>query len=109
KKQIDVQIRKLFQDIQLDVDNVIVQAKGEYERVGATREARVDAEDALAAEQTKLENGKSTSFNVLQLQRDLTSARSDEIRALANYNQALALLYYRDGTVLDRAKISVVK
>ena len=49
-------------------------------------------------------NGKSTSFNVLQLQKDLT-ARSQEIRALADYNEALVLylLAAGDGSVLDRA------
>jgi outer membrane protein TolC len=40
----------------------------------------------------KLENGKSTSFNVLFLQRDLTQARSAEIQALTEYNRALSQL-----------------
>jgi hypothetical protein len=44
---------------------------------------------------------------VLQLQRDLTSARSQEIRALADYNQALSRLALDEGTTLERKKIRV--
>ncbi|TMP96774.1 MAG: TolC family protein, partial [Verrucomicrobia bacterium] len=62
---------------------------------------------ALDAEQKKLENGKSTSFQVLIIQRDLTSARSQEIRALADYNNSLAQLALQEGTTLQRRRISL--
>ena len=62
---------------------------------------------AWQAEQTKMENGKSASFFVLQLQRDLTSARSEEIRALAEYNKSLAQLALREGSVLQRHKLEM--
>jgi len=51
--------------------------------------------------------GKSTSFIVLQLQRDLTAARSSEINALAEYNKALAQLSLNEGSVFDRHSITV--
>ncbi|MBC8000976.1 MAG: TolC family protein, partial [Opitutaceae bacterium] len=68
------------QTILVTIDDSIKRVQSSFERVGSTREARVYSEAALDAEQKKLENGKSTSFNVLQLQRDLTDARSQEIR-----------------------------
>ncbi|MBR4252367.1 MAG: hypothetical protein IKQ15_08755 [Kiritimatiellae bacterium] len=37
--------------------------------------------EALSAEQKKLDSGPSTPFLVLQLQRDLTTARQSEIAA----------------------------
>ncbi|NDB76090.1 MAG: hypothetical protein EB141_10670, partial [Verrucomicrobia bacterium] len=58
-------------------------------------------------EEKKLANGKSTSFFVLQLQRDLTAARSAEIRALADYNKALAALSKSEGTTLDKASLGL--
>ena len=73
----------------------------------ATRQARLYAEAALDAEEKKLANGKSTSFVVLQLQRDLTSARSEEIRALSDYNKSLAALAQQEATTLDRRGIDV--
>jgi outer membrane protein len=83
-------LKRLEQSIMIGIDNAIKLAQSNYERIEATRKAREYAEAALAAEQKKLENGKSTSFVVLQLQRDLTAARSDEISALVQYRRALA-------------------
>ena len=74
---------------------------------GSTRAAREYAEAALQAEQKKLESGKSTSFEVLQLQKDLTTARSAEIRALADYNIALAQIAINEGTTLERRKVTL--
>jgi outer membrane protein TolC len=91
----------------ISIENSISEAQTSLERVEATRQARLYAEDALKAEQTKLEKGKSTSFIVLQLQRELTAARSAEIRALADYNIALAELAYNEGSTLERRKIDL--
>ena len=57
-----------------------------------TRAASVLARTQFEAEEEKFRLGLSTTFNVLQLQNQLTSARSDEIRALSNYNEALGQL-----------------
>ena len=77
------------------------------ERIEATRKASAYAEAALAAEQKKLENGKSTSFFVLQLQRNLTAARSDEISAVVQYKRSLAQLALAEGSTLVRRKIDL--
>ena len=82
-------------------------ARISYERVGVTHQATQYADEALKAEQTKLEKGKSTSFVVLQLQSNLTAARSAEIRALADYNIALARLAQNEGSTLDRRQIQL--
>lgn len=102
-----LQLRQLEQDVLLQIDDAVKVVETNFERVGTTRQAREFAEVALEAEQTKMDNGKSTSFVVLQLQRDLTSARSEEIRALAEYNRALALLALREGSVLQRHKLDL--
>jgi outer membrane protein TolC len=100
-------LKKLEQDIMVEIDNAIKLAQANYERVGATRKAREYAEAALAAEQKKLESGKSTSFFVLQLQRDLTAARSDEIQALVQYKRSLTLLAQSEGSALERNGIDL--
>jgi len=100
-------LKKLEQDIMIQIDNDIKLAQANYERIEATREAREYAEAALAAEQKKLESGKSTSFFVLQLQRDLTSAQSDEILALVQYKRSLARLAQDEGTTLERRGINL--
>ena len=89
------------------VDNAILVAQSAYERIQATRQARIYAEAALDAEQKKLENGKSTTFEVLRLQRDLTTARSDEVRALLDYYAALAVLFQGEGSTLERLGVRI--
>jgi outer membrane protein TolC len=84
----------------VEVDNAANAVASGLERVQATREAREYAEQALDAEQRKLDSGKSTSFIVLQLQRDLTQARQSEISALADYNQQVANLALAEGNML---------
>ena len=106
-EQILLALKKTEQGILVEIDNAVIAARTSYERVGSTREARLYAEAALDAEQKKLENGKSTSFVVLQLQRDLTAARSAEIGALADYNKSLADLAHSEGSTLERRKVDV--
>jgi HAE1 family hydrophobic/amphiphilic exporter-1 len=91
----------------VQIDDAVKFIRSSFERVEATRAARAFAQEALSAEQKKLENGKSTSFLVLQAQRDLTQRRSEEIKALADYNNALAQLAWREGTTLERHKIQM--
>lgn len=100
-------LKKLEQTIMVTIDNDIVQSQSSYQQVAATRAAREYAAEALAAEQKKLDNGKSTTYTVLQMQRDLTTARGTEIQALATYNKALAQLSLDEGTTLQRLGINV--
>jgi len=102
-----LQLKLLEENIVSDIDNAVKAVRSAYAATTSSREARIYAEAALEAEQKKLENGKSTSFEVLRLQRDLTNAAAQEINALAAYNKALYLLYFREGTVLQRAKINL--
>jgi outer membrane protein len=106
-EQLVLNLKKFEQTIMITIDNDINQAKSSYQQVAATRAATEYAGEALAAEQKKLENGKSTTYTVLQMQRDLTTARGNEIQALANYNKALAQLSLDEGTTLQRLSINV--
>ncbi len=107
KEQIGLQLKQLQQATLIKIENAMAVAETSLQRVTATREARLYSESALEAEQTKLEKGKSTTFVVLQLQKDLTSARSAEIRALADYNIALARLAQNEGSTLDRRHMTM--
>lgn len=102
-----VKLQQLEQNIMLQIEDTVVLARTNFGRVGATREARGFAESALQAEQIKFENGRSTSFFVLQFQRDLTAARSAEIQALADYHKALAQLALHEGSVLERNNLNL--
>lgn len=106
-EQLKLNYKRQEQQIMVDIENAVSLTKINLQRVEATRQEREFAEAALDAEQKKLEVGKSTSFIVLQLQRDLTAARSNEINALAEYNKAVAQLSLNEGSVFDRHSITV--
>jgi outer membrane protein TolC len=84
-------VRQLRQAVR-DIDTAI-------QRVEVTRAATVLAQTQLEAEQEKFRLGLSTSFVVLDFQEDLTIARSEETRAVSDYNVALARLDQLTGTL----------
>jgi len=51
--------------------------------------------------------GMSTSFLIVQAQRDLALAAANELRALIDYNKAIVLFERSRGTILERANVSV--
>ncbi len=106
-QQLLLQAKKVEQSIIAAIDNDVKMVESDLLKVDSTRKARLYAEEALRAEQTKLEHGKSTSFVVLQLQNTLTSSRSSEIRALADYNIALEQLALDEGATLDQNHIDL--
>jgi outer membrane protein TolC len=106
-QQITLQLKQLEQNVLVEIDNAVKQAQSNYQSVQATKQARIYAEAALDAEEKTYAVGKATTFEVLQYQNNLTAARSQEIRALANYNEALANLAQQEGSTLERNRIDI--
>jgi len=106
-KQVVLKLKQYEQNVLVGIDNAVKNAEGDYESVDATRQARVYAEAALDAEQKTYAVGKATTFEVLTYQNNLTAARGQEIRALANYEESLATLYSLEGSTLDRLGINI--
>ena len=107
KRQSLLLFQKLQQDILTQVDSAVRTTESAFQRIRSTRKAREFAEAALDTEQKKLLNGASTPFMVLELQRNLTTARSAEIRALADYNKFRALLAFHEGSTLEKNQLDV--
>jgi outer membrane protein len=106
-QQVVLQLKQFEQNVMLEIDNAVKQAQSSYESVDATRQARIYAEAALDAEQKTYAVGKATTFEVLQYQSALTTARGQEIRALADYEEALSNLAAQEGSTLERNGIDV--
>ena len=58
-------------------------------RIATTRASRELAEQRLDSEQKRFEVGLSTSFFVIQAQRDLAQAKANEVGAVLAYDLAL--------------------
>jgi outer membrane protein TolC len=91
-KQALIDQRKVQQTVSREIFQTVRNLETASKSVEVRRAATVLARTQLEAEQEKFRLGLSTSFNVLQFQNQLTSARSDEIRALSDYNEALGRL-----------------
>ena len=61
----------------------------------------------LDAERKRYENGMSTSFQITQIQDDLTQARSRQVQATINYRTALAEYYRSIGRLLEQQGIAI--
>lgn len=65
------------------------------------------AEKNLEAERKRYENGMSTSFQILEIQEDLTAARSREVTAVTGYRRALAEFYRAIGRLLEENGVAL--
>jgi outer membrane protein len=64
-------------------------------------------EKNLEAEKKRYENGMSSSFQITQIQNDVTQARSGEVQAVINYRTALAEYYRATGRLLDQQGVTI--
>jgi outer membrane protein TolC len=82
-------MKNLDLQVALDVRSVARQVQTNQKRVDSTRVARGLAERRLEAAEKKFAAGIETNFFVFQAQRDLTQARTSEVRAISDYNRSL--------------------
>ncbi len=91
----------LEQDIVLNVRNahrVIVTAARQIDAAAKSREL---AERNLDAARKKYDNGMTTSFEVSQIQSQLSEAKSSELLALALYRKAVSAYHSAIADILD--------
>jgi outer membrane protein TolC len=75
--------------------------------IAAARKGRELAERNLDAEKKKFDNGMSTTFQVNQIQRDLSAARTFEQQALAVYRKAISQFHFAVSDNLEWKGIKV--
>lgn len=105
-EQAALRLRDLEEQAVLEVEIAVRAVETNFKRAEAYRVARELAEQRLAAEEKKLAAGMSTNYTVLQQQRDLALARTNEIRARVDYSLSLAGLERAMGTTLESKNIS---
>jgi outer membrane protein TolC len=87
--QAETSLRNMELQIMTQVRDAGRQVTTNQKRVDSARAARELAERRLEAEERKFAAGIQISFFVFQAQRDLAQARTNEIRAIADYNKSL--------------------
>ncbi len=103
--QAEMRLEQLKHQVRTEVEAALIALKRTRASFEAARQARLLQEDALQAEQEKYAVGATTSFFLIQYQRDLVQARSDEVLAESQYAKARNALDRAVGQILTRHNI----
>jgi outer membrane protein TolC len=112
KRQIEMRnahasLQSVRQQVIVGVREAVRRVQTDFKRIETTRSARIMAEKQLQAEQERLNVGLSTTRFVLDFQRDLATARANELRAIVDYNKSLSNLARQKATTLERYHIEL--
>jgi outer membrane protein TolC len=115
-RQLQLGFEKSVNQVGVDVRNAVIglqQAQVRYETAVRTRDL---AEETLKAEQRKYQLGSSSNALVIQAQRDVVTAESEEVQSMANYThariafeQALGITLERNGITMSEAASGMVE
>ncbi len=106
-RQAQVRLQQLENQITIDVRNAQFAVQQNRARVDAATQARDYAGQVLVAEQKKLAQGISTTFNVLQDITNLATADSNLVSAITAYEQSRVQLDIVTGRTLDSLGIDI--
>ena len=88
QRQNEAALQRTQNSVAVDVRNALITLTQDKAAVDTAIQSRILAEQTLDAEQKKFLLGASTTYNVILTERDLATARSVEVRALANLAEA---------------------
>jgi outer membrane protein TolC len=107
-EQAGTEERELELAIATEVRAAVRAVEAASKAIESAKASRRLAEKNLEAEQRKYENGLSTSFQVLQIQDDLTAARSRVVSAISAHRRALSAYRRALGSLLEDSQVTVV-
>ncbi|MBM3746241.1 MAG: TolC family protein [Acidobacteria bacterium] len=106
-RQQQLRLRQLNKQVHVEIENALIALEQARATLAAAESEREFQEQALAAEEEKLAVGASTTFLVIQYQRDLAQARSAEVSASAGFVKARAALDRASGLLLESHGVSL--
>lgn len=95
-----------LQTIRQEVLDAIDRLDADWQRLQAAQISVALNSRNLEAEQRQFEQGRTTSTDVLDATRDLTAARSAELRAIVSYQLTQIELAVATGTLLGASRVS---
>jgi outer membrane protein TolC len=108
-RQNELNLQKTESQIAVDVQNALIGIQQARARYDASAHARELQQQTFDADQRKYDLGATTSYQVMQDQRDLANSVSAEVQALANYSHARIAFDQALGRTLDVNQISVAE
>jgi outer membrane protein len=109
EKQAKIAIQKAITELSLEVDTSISLLETGRQQVIAARNTATAALNTVVAEEKLLEEGKSTTFEVVRLQNNASESRSRELASIASYRKNIVRLAVARGKLLEELGISLEK
>ena len=108
-RQQELQLEKSNAQVSVDVRNALIGVEQAHSRYETALETLKLARETLEAEKKKYEFGKSTNALVIQAQRDVVAAESEQVQSMANYTHARIALDQGVGMTLERNDINMAE
>jgi HAE1 family hydrophobic/amphiphilic exporter-1 len=106
-RQSELENKRSLNQIAVDLSNQVIGLQQARVRYQAAVRNRILSQQLLDAEQKKFALGVSTTFAVVQQQRDLAAAQSSEVASLVAYSNARIALDQAVGLTLEQNHISI--
>ncbi|MBT0662910.1 TolC family protein [Geobacter pelophilus] len=106
-EQIRTQLEALNSSLASEVRTAIRAVTSSYKQLDVADRGRAYAEERLKAYLKKSEVGLATNKDVLDVENDLSTARTNQIKAQVAYTNALSQYWKSTGELLDREGIKV--
>jgi outer membrane protein TolC len=106
-RQDQLSLQKQINQVRVDVQNALIGLQQARARYDASVQGRILSQQTFDGDRKKLDLGASTSYQVVQDQRDLASAQSSEAEAMANYTHAQIQLDQALGRTLEVNHVSL--
>lgn len=108
KERALAELRELELQVATEVRRAVRGLETAGQQIDSARVSRRLQERTLEAEQKRYDNGMSTSYRVLEIQRDLIDAANREVAAVTGYRTALAEFLRVTGTLNEESGVSIV-
>lgn len=105
--QARIDVQRVKTQVSLEIDTVLSRLRLDKQRVETARQSREVARKTLDGESMRLEEGLTTSYRVLEYQKEYSQTRSREVAALADLNKGIVDLWLMTSQVLSRRSIVV--
>ena len=106
-EQLRTQLASQKSSLETEVRIAIRTVQSSFKQLDVSDRARLYADERLKAYIKKNEVGLATNKDVLDVETDLTTARTNQIKAQLAYSTALSQLWKATGELLDREGIRV--
>jgi outer membrane protein len=99
--------RELVNQVVLEVEKSLSDVDSGDKRIQASQQAKALAEENLRLQEKRFQVGLITQKDVIDFKSRLIDAESAELRALTDYNNAIAKLKLAEGTLLESYNVKL--